>query len=684
LLFERAQREYKLLEDGVVFKADAFEKVIRNLSFAAQRFDSLSHPLFVFFTLMPVCVKTLRLLTIEGDADDVAWSVDLLKRFSGEEGYYQLITAAMSADALILGQRFIRMSDEASDSIIMSGRQCVQLLHELQVLFKDGAIFLEVASGTCTQLVLRGIQKVGIVDYLGRDKKAKVIGIGWPDPGSLQFQKPREKAKDIFLIFKAFVDSNFPGFEAANAYMAFDLQVKLGWSDREKLCHAVAKQHGHDSKVLWRELAGTDSTHAHSMMSIAFWHFSESSALPGMEKSASAWMRCLLGMTMAQLASRSTAVAVVRDVLATAAGTCNVERYLGRVSLVEGKHRAHKLGAQLLTDCVKLQSQDLQGRLLSPMDPTKLLVANASESRSRGVAWKASSYCLRAQNVYREFFGEKRIPSRNLESCADSDHRSQKPRIGHLRTKSADTMDARLRHHTESVDAAVAAHALGGTSVDSKCKQLAAFVANPAEFTAATVVASCVGQPSSKCVAGGETSAREQEGANCEKDERNNKKKDEKDKKLKKEGKSDKKHKDEKHKDKKHKDEKHKDGKKEKKIKDGEKHKDEKHKDEKHKDKKHKDEKHKDEKHHHNGKYKKEKKIKDGKLDERKDEEHKLGQKKGGGDKNNKRERQAHDDDEICRDSPADEHRRSNDQCSLEKAVVALGCSFAAGPYKAL
>ena len=660
MLFERAQREYKLLEDGVVFKADAFEKVIRNLSFAAQRFDSLSHPLFVFFTLMPVCVKTLRLLTIEGDADDVAWSVDLLKRFSGEEGYYQLITAAMSADALILGQRFIRMSDEASDSIIMSGRQCVQLLHELQVLFKDGAIFLEVASGTCTQLVLRGIQKVGIVDYLGRDKKAKVIGIGWPDPGSLQFQKPREKAKDIFLIFKAFVDSNFPGFEAANAYMAFDLQVKLGWSDREKLCHAVAKQHGHDSKVLWRELAGTDPTHACSMMSIAFWHFSESPALPGMEKSASAWMRCLLGMTKAQLASRNTAVAVVRDVLATAAGTCNVERYLGRVSLVEGKHRAHKLGAPLLTDCVKLQSQDLQGRLLSPMDPTKLLVANASESRRRGVAWKASSYCLRAQNVYRELFGERRIPSRNLESCADSDHRSQKPHLGHLRTKSADTMDARLRHHAESVDAAVAAHALGGTSVDSKCKQLAAFVANPAEFTAATAAASCVGQPS-KCVAGGETSAREQEGANCEKDERN-KKKDEKDKKLKKDGKSDKKHKETNHKDKKHKDKKHKD--------------------EKHKDKKHKDEKHKDEKH----KDKKEKKIKDGKLDERKDEEHKLGQKKGGGDNNNKRERQAHDDDhdEICRDGPADEHRRSNDQCSLEKAVVALGCSFAAGPYKAL
>ena len=57
------------------------------MSFAEQRFDSRSAPLFKFFSLFPFAVKTLARLTKDGDNDDRAWATSLLREFAGTTGY---------------------------------------------------------------------------------------------------------------------------------------------------------------------------------------------------------------------------------------------------------------------------------------------------------------------------------------------------------------------------------------------------------------------------------------------------------------------------------------------------------------------------------------------------------------------------------------------------------------------
>ena len=52
-----------------------FSKVVKNLSFADQRFDSRSRPLFRLFELLPAAIETLAALTgVEGDVADRAWA----------------------------------------------------------------------------------------------------------------------------------------------------------------------------------------------------------------------------------------------------------------------------------------------------------------------------------------------------------------------------------------------------------------------------------------------------------------------------------------------------------------------------------------------------------------------------------------------------------------------------------
>ena len=77
LIFQRLQGKAKAA-DGT-----GFCKVIKNLSFADQRFDSRSRPLLRLFELLPVAIETLAALTgEEGDVQDRAWAQAraLLKR----------------------------------------------------------------------------------------------------------------------------------------------------------------------------------------------------------------------------------------------------------------------------------------------------------------------------------------------------------------------------------------------------------------------------------------------------------------------------------------------------------------------------------------------------------------------------------------------------------------------------
>ena len=42
-----------------------------------------------------------------------------------------------------------------------------------------------------------------------------------------------------------------------------------------------------------------------------------------------------------------------------------------------------------------------------------------ADSAQRGVKYQAFNFCLKVQNVYRSFFGERQLPGRSLQGQAD-------------------------------------------------------------------------------------------------------------------------------------------------------------------------------------------------------------------------------------------------------------------------
>lgn len=89
------------------------------MSFALQRFDSLSEPLLKVFLYFPSVLRFLGALTRDGDAEDARWSRRLLSQVTGLQGFRKLMTAAMAADALLMAQRFLRQDDRADTEVYL-------------------------------------------------------------------------------------------------------------------------------------------------------------------------------------------------------------------------------------------------------------------------------------------------------------------------------------------------------------------------------------------------------------------------------------------------------------------------------------------------------------------------------------------------------------------------------------
>ena len=132
--------------------------------------------------------------------------------------------------------------------------------------------------------------------------------------------------------------------------------------------------------------------------------------------------------------------------------TTSVERFLGLVKLTELKCRAHKLNVVRLGDAIKIAVQDLAGRRLAGqvLDPVKLLVAKDS-----GGIWRASPYCIRAQNIYREFFGERALHCRSCEVKATTKDPPGIPPLGKVKQPkvSSRAFAQRLAAHSDAVGA---------------------------------------------------------------------------------------------------------------------------------------------------------------------------------------------------------------------------------------
>ena len=105
-----------------------FSKALKNFSLAAQRFNSLSDPLFKIFHLLPNVLKFLTELTEKGDVEDARWATQLLLAVTGKRAWFKIMVAAMAGDAMMLCQKFIPEVSVQSQRHDLQARSCPSCL----------------------------------------------------------------------------------------------------------------------------------------------------------------------------------------------------------------------------------------------------------------------------------------------------------------------------------------------------------------------------------------------------------------------------------------------------------------------------------------------------------------------------------------------------------------------------
>ena len=125
-MFRNSSKYSSMFKDAQVEEEHAsFWKAIRNLSFAGQRFDSLTSPLFKIFTVFPGMIRFLCNMTRVGDAEDQRWAKRILEALSAPAGGQNLIKAAMVADCMLMVQSFLRLDDRSDTSVMIKAREAM-------------------------------------------------------------------------------------------------------------------------------------------------------------------------------------------------------------------------------------------------------------------------------------------------------------------------------------------------------------------------------------------------------------------------------------------------------------------------------------------------------------------------------------------------------------------------------
>ena len=247
-----------------------FSKALKNFSFAAQRFNSLTDPLFKIFHLLPEVLAFLSELTRKGDADDAKWATHVLQSVTGKRAWFRIMVAAMAGDAMMLCHKFIRKDDSASTEVYfkaseagcgwvwavrtlmlpefglsVSFRQVQEVLQEIRVIFKNEAILHDEGAATLTALTLRNLSKLSVMTYWqGRSQ----VACGIPE-GNMDDLRP--VAREICELFEAFFATNFPAYEEVNAYAALRLDGGLTWPQRQTMLQTIAMMENISPDDLW-------------------------------------------------------------------------------------------------------------------------------------------------------------------------------------------------------------------------------------------------------------------------------------------------------------------------------------------------------------------------------------------------------------------------------------------------
>ena len=484
--------------------ADAFGKLIVNFSHKEARFDSRTEPLVRMFRLLPICIESLRELTVSGDDDDRRYCMKLLRSFGGATGYDSLVSSAAVGDGMVVVGKYLNLSQVADDDSALEGDESARMVHEVKVLFEDGGIWLPEAKGTLTHCVLEGI-KGKAVFHGNPDGKEEVIFLGWPAPGSLERVKPIERTKRFAELIQAFHASHFPNFEVGKLWMAFNLRSRLTIGERSAMVERLCMREGKDFHAVQRALFGVngDTFSGGSVWNRATYYSSggglqvrrdtdtaadvgarfPSRPVTGKKKktrrlriplpgagNVAAWICVLEDLDRIERSDRyKDLVFLLERYVARLSSTGSIERWFGQLALTELKQRARKLGPNVLEVSMKLRLQDLGGvrRGNASFNPRSLLVVSSSvkfNSIGGKIDWPATIYAKECQKLYAEFFGTRASESRSLTiqeagQVRGTGERKRKLCIG--ASAGNKSINAFKQEHSNAVRRAVAAREAG-------------------------------------------------------------------------------------------------------------------------------------------------------------------------------------------------------------------------------
>ena len=249
-----------------------------------------------------------------------------------------------------------------------------------------------------------------------------------------------------------------------------------GWLQVCQACHDACRVREPRKQLACKSSEG-ESEAGHGLLARALWHARN----PSKQTSKTAWVRTLSELRTSQKAARPEAVKIIAHSITFMTSTCNVERWLHELSLSEQKSRAHHLSVFRLEDAVKLNVQNMSGSRTGMQ--ANDLTTTPAESEARGVQWQASNFGLRSQTAYRDFFGERVLPARDILT---PESRNDKPRLAALRNSSAKSLKSQISAHSAALDTSVAESV---SSSSSSCKKnlMDDFVAAASEFVSSTL-----------------------------------------------------------------------------------------------------------------------------------------------------------------------------------------------------
>ncbi|CAE7250176.1 unnamed protein product [Symbiodinium sp. CCMP2592] len=185
--------------DGELESGAGFSKLIKSLSFADHRFDSRLKPLFRLFKLLMIVLEMLQDIASglgPWEADDREKAKSVLYDFSGDLGYITVVSAAVTADAMLLGSPFLRVCDQDNADYALQAPAAAKALQDMRHFLYDGAIWLPDARNTLTHTVLRAIKdRLMILRHNSKDCEA--VSMRWPAPQSAERNKPVAIAREF-------------------------------------------------------------------------------------------------------------------------------------------------------------------------------------------------------------------------------------------------------------------------------------------------------------------------------------------------------------------------------------------------------------------------------------------------------------------------------------------------------